>query len=283
MIISISGKAGSGKDTVGKIIQYLTAEYIIKKQYGNHINIDHSIEDHIAGNFPAYFEEVFDWKIKKYSDKLKDIVCILIGCTREQLEDQTFKETSLGEEWDTWRLNTVYTPETLDSESFEQYEETSIYSSEKDAIEKGEEIKNNLHIPKEKRRYGMSADFFYEVLMEKTTPRILLQKIGTDLFRNQLHPNIWLNSFFSNYTEDCNWIITDSRFKNDKELVEKMGGITIRVNRKSKVLPCVGHEFQHSSETELDNETFKYVIENDGTIGDLIEKVREILIKENII
>jgi hypothetical protein len=39
------------------------------------------------------------FEIKKYADKLKDFVCILIGCTREQLEDQEFKEKELGEEW----------------------------------------------------------------------------------------------------------------------------------------------------------------------------------------
>ncbi len=40
------------------------------------------------------------WQIKKFADKLKDIVCMLIGCTRAQLEDRGFKETPLGEEWD---------------------------------------------------------------------------------------------------------------------------------------------------------------------------------------
>ena len=41
----------------------------------------------------------FDWQIKKFADKLKDIVCLLIGCTREQLEDSEFKNKELGEEW----------------------------------------------------------------------------------------------------------------------------------------------------------------------------------------
>lgn len=36
-----------------------------------------------------------EYKIKKFADKLKDIVCILIGCTREQLEDSKFKSMTM--------------------------------------------------------------------------------------------------------------------------------------------------------------------------------------------
>jgi hypothetical protein len=36
-------------------------------------------------------------------------------------------------------------------------------------------------------------------------------------------------------------------------------------------------------ETALDDTEFDYEIENNGTLEDLVEKVREILIKENII
>ena len=31
-------------------------------------------------------------EIKKYADKLKDIACILLNCTREDLEDEGFQE-----------------------------------------------------------------------------------------------------------------------------------------------------------------------------------------------
>ena len=39
----------------------------------------------------------------------------------------------------------------------------------------------------------------------------------------------------------------------------------------------------HPSETALDNSKFKYTIDNDGSIEELVEKVREILILEKII
>ena len=74
------------------------------------------------------------------------------------------------------------------------------------------------------------------------------------------------------------------RFPNELEAVKKHNGITIRINRG--LVERTGKMIQgpeHISETALDDAEFDYVIENDCTIDDLIEKVREILIKENII
>ena len=83
MLISVSGKMNSGKDTVGKIIRILTAS--------PHFT-DEAVEDFLEKDL---YES--DWKIKKFADKLKDIVCLLIGCTREQLEDRGIKSLSLQE------------------------------------------------------------------------------------------------------------------------------------------------------------------------------------------
>ena len=86
-----------------------------------------------------------------------------------------------------------------------------------------------------------------------------------------------------------NFIITDTRFENELEAVKKRGGITIRVNRKPIIIInnmeyIIGiDEQEHSSETALDNEIFDYEIVNDGTISDLIDKIRIILIENNLI
>ena len=80
MLISLSGRMNSGKDTVGKIIQYLTSESNI---YPFDLKLDYSYRS--------------NWQIKKFADKLKDIICLLINCTREQLEDESIKSLSLQE------------------------------------------------------------------------------------------------------------------------------------------------------------------------------------------
>ena len=250
-LIGIAGKANSGKDLVGKIIQYLTARKddnrSIKIQTAEFLGLT-------SQNWMAIYQAQ-NWEIKKFADKLKDIVCLLIGCTRQQLEDREFKEKVLGEEWDIkiitymdGELHKIYNPS--------EYEDFDI-----------------------KCKYPIS----YISNIIKQTPRSLLQKIGTDLFRNQLHNNTWVNATFANYQDD-NWIITDVRFPNELEAVKKHNGIIIRINRglverTGKMI----QEPEHISETALDNAEFDYVIENDCTIDDLIEKVREILIKENII
>ena len=79
-ILAISGRKSSGKDTIGKIIEYLTGESTV---YPFDLNIDYSHKS--------------SWEVKKFADKLKDIICILINCTREQLEDESIKSLSLQE------------------------------------------------------------------------------------------------------------------------------------------------------------------------------------------
>ena len=268
MIIAISGKKGSGKDTVGNIIRYLTLGLE---------NTDISFEEFIRRlpNLPNYKSNKFE--IKKFADKLKDIICMLINCTREQLEDESFKSKELGEEW--WKFKLTVSSYKVNS--------TTIYYRDyldyKDSY--GENAEKYPTIPGTQKA---------EIV--KMTPRLLLQLLGTDCGRNIIHPNLWVQSLMSEYKEYNyansvsgtsevkklykypNWIITDLRFLNEMEAVKKRGGITIRVNRNLKE-----SKDQHESETELDNAEFDYVVDNNGTIEELIEKVREILIKEKLI
>lgn len=90
MIIGISGKINSGKDTVGKIIQILTDS--------PHFN-DKGVKGFLKRELlsPKFIN-------KKFADKLKDNLCSLLGCTRIQLEDREFKEKELTEEWWYWKL-----------------------------------------------------------------------------------------------------------------------------------------------------------------------------------
>ena len=60
---------------------------------------------------------------------------------------------------------------------------------------------------------------------------------------------------------------------------------SIRINRDETKLneiirTTIG---QHPSETALDNAPFDYIIENNGTIADLIVNMREIMINEKLL
>lgn len=99
MLIAINGRKQSGKDTVGKIICYLTAQQRLYKEYSHieNIEFDHSLEQFLNNETPKsyLYDDIF--KIKKFADKLKDIICLLINCTKEQLEDESIKSLSLQE------------------------------------------------------------------------------------------------------------------------------------------------------------------------------------------
>jgi len=217
MIISLLGRMGSGKDTVGKIIQYLLC---------------HSVGDVTAVEAVTnpehdwWLEEQSEWEIKKFAGKLKTIASIIAGVPEELFEHQEFKQKQMPKDW------------------------------------------------------GM-------------TYREFLQKLGTEAMRNGLHPNVWVNALFADYIPysvrgssyeqiETNWIITDVRFPNEVEAIINRRGITIRVV-KPDMYSLQSMTPAHVSETALDDIMVHYEIVNDGTIEDLVERVKEILTKEKII
>ena len=77
------------------------------------------------------------------------------------------------------------------------------------------------------------------------------------------------------------WIITNVKFPNQAKAVTDRGGIMIRVNRN---MPDRDNITKQKAETALDHYAgFDYVLQNNGTVEELIEQVKEILILEKII
>ena len=135
---------------------------------------------------------------------------------------------------------------------------------------------------------------------EGITPRTILQKIG-EILRNNLYENVWVNALLNasmlkpaeaSYEEGTegetiqdsiacgittvkkelpDWIITDVRYKNEAEAIKSLGGILIKVDRET------GYKDNHISETALDDyQDWDYVIDNNGTLEELIDKVKEL-------
>lgn len=215
MIFGISGKKKSGKDLTGTIIQWL----LFKKQLGfktpsNVEDFEEWVEDcKLVSGGTEYMSQV---PRLKFADKLKDIVCMLTGCSRKDLENEAFKNKELGGGWKT------------------------------------------------------------------KTYRYILEFIGTNLFRNQLYEDVWVDATLNDsaISEDDYIIVTDTRFPNELDGIKKLGGLVIRINRPSVKRP----EDEHECETALDNSTdFDYVITNNDVLADLIETVRQILIEKGII
>jgi hypothetical protein len=227
MIIGINGYSGSGKDTVGTIIQYMHA---------NHSHPSTSLEEVLKNPYQHdwWLEEQSEWEIKKWAGKLKEIASMLTGIPKHKFEDQEFKKTNLSSEWDCNPPGKVGT----------------------------------IH-------------------KQPLTVREFLQRLGTDALRYGLHENAWVNALMSDYKgidynddeqpELPNWIITDTRFPNEADAIREKDGVLIRVER-----PGVKPINDHPSEVGLDHWTFDYVINNDGDLESLSTKVKDILIKENL-
>jgi hypothetical protein len=118
----------------------------------------------------------------------------------------------------------------------------------------------------------------WEVEEELITVRQLMIEWATEGARNIVHPNFWVNGLFSSFKPNSQWVITDLRFLTEYRRIREENGILIRINNPRATI------VQHQSETELDPiVSWDYVINNTGTINDLLEKVRSILREENLI
>jgi len=123
------------------------------------------------------------------------------------------------------------------------------------------------------------------------TPRLALQLIGTDVFRNNFHQDIWVLSVMARYRSDENVVISDCRFPNEVQTIRKVGGRIIQVDRgeEPEWWPCakdaangmieaeerMRHHYKiHASEWAWANETPDELIHNDGTLEQLYGMVR---------
>lgn len=106
------------------------------------------------------------------------------------------------------------------------------------------------------------------------TPRKILQRVGTECFRNSFGDDIWIKILKRNiFNSSCDCVITDVRFKNEAEAIKSWGGILWRIDRPNR--PIVE---SHVSETELDNwNGWDKIVVNDGTKEQLFEKVDQLM------
>lgn len=101
------------------------------------------------------------------------------------------------------------------------------------------------------------------------TGREFLQQLGDAIRR--VNPDAFVNALFRTYSEDKKWIIPDVRMVNESNAVAERGGLLVRVYR-----PGVGPANEHWSETALNNYLFPEYINNDGSIDDLVVKVKSL-------
>jgi hypothetical protein len=135
--------------------------------------------------------------------------------------------------------------------------------------------------------------------MPTLTPRWVLQYWGTEVCRKAFHDDIWIASLenkLRNSKDDI--VISDCRFPNEIKSIKEAGGIVIRVKRGDDpewykdaadmnagdkcinwALATKRMELRkiHASETAWVGTKFDAVLTNDGTIDDLMAKVKDLV------
>lgn len=80
-----------------------------------------------------------------------------------------------------------------------------------------------------------------------------------------------------------NWIISDVRYKNEWRAIEYRNGLNIKIVREEENAFLQRAENMHDSEQGIGDSYFTYVIQNNGTKEELKEKLKKILIEEEIL
>lgn len=235
MIIGIAGKKQSGKDTVAAMIQYIAS------------NSNMKLDDWLVLNYKLR-NTYSHWIIRRYADKLKEMVCLLTGCTRADLEKEEFKNKVLDDCWQ--RELDFGTYDWLNGRSKITY---------KDALQ---------YIGTDLFRNMFHADTWVNATMADYDKYILKGTIsgGKTVDLGTLRPV-------------PNWIIPDVRFPNEIKAIKNRDGIIIRLQR-----PDNDNGDNHLSETALDEyDGYDYVINNNADFLALYNRVVTVLQLSNVI
>ena len=213
MLIGISGKKQSGKDTIGGIIQKMDA-------YLHAVNFDKELssKEEVINAMFTFGGGHSIWRKQAFANSLKECARIILNDNYFNFESNELKDT----------LTTI----------------------------------------------GLTNNG------KRITNREFLQLLGTEVGR-AIDPDIWVKSlmhWYSKFPERPNWIVTDVRFPNEAEAIKREGGLLIRVNRNT------GFTDTHPSETALDDyKDFDEIIDNNGSIENLIGQVYDIMLKHKLI
>jgi len=152
------------------------------------------------------------------------------------------------------------------------------------------------------REFRETTDLYWtsKLGIDKFTPRLALQLLGTDIIRTHFSQDMWLNSLEyrirKQRQEDTCVVVSDARFKNELNLIKDLGGVVIHVKRTE--LPewydsavwanngsIIAHKTMetkyshvHASEWKWVGYEFDYEIENTGTLSDLEASVLNICV-----
>lgn len=181
------------------------------------------------------------WKVLAFADPMKKMLSVLLNTPVEKFNDRTFKEDYC-----------------IDLESLDYH--YSAYVKDKYLLSDSKFNKMAKELDSTIKHYDL-------------TIRQLMQFFATNICRTYFGENVWINSTLRHATDKT--IISDCRFINEARAIKSNGGLLIYVNRPTATFG------QHQSEKEmkqmLDENRYDIIIDNDGSIEDLFNSVKNVV------
>lgn len=154
---------------------------------------------------------------------------------------------------------------------------------------------------KESREFREKEDPYWTSRMGRSiTPRIVLQQVGSECMRDVFGEDIWISSLLSKITAIMNTytdtpiVITDCRFPNEIQQIQRLGGKVVRVVRgpepewykdaqlankdPNNYWRLMDQRGVHISEYAWIGQEFDYVIDNNSDINQLEIEVTKMLL-----
>ena len=135
----------------------------------------------------------------------------------------------------------------------------------------------------ESREWREQSDTFWtKETGKEISPRLVLQLVGTECMRNGFYDGIWVSLAKKKLVRfpNQNWVIPDTRFPNEINMIHSVGGKIWHIKRgqdpdwveplkENNIIPTD----VHPSEYEWVRSDFDQVIENEGSLDDLKNQI----------
>lgn len=237
VIVGIKGAKGSGKDTVASMIHYIKRVGVTAANYDGW-EFSLKVKD-----------DELDVPTLHFADKIKDDLSLIFGINRECFDDAEYKDNK----YYLFQNNSFIT------EAVQRVNPRPVIT-----IEDLQE--NNLAAWRASYRHNCVIKI-----------RTLMQYYGTELIRNQIGVNVWVNITMNKAIKYKNYygyaVIADVRYHNEAAAIYNVGGKVIDVTKYNPEQP------EHSSEYIIEDGR-DYNIDNNGTKLGLFYKVLEFVKNE---
>ena len=133
--------------------------------------------------------------------------------------------------------------------------------------------------------YGFTDEQLYGQLKEVAdpfwgeTPRVILQKMGTECMRKGHRNDIWIAAAQRKLLgePDRNWVISDCRFPNEARMIHSLGGKVVRIDATfagKQIIQAQTHESETAMNTYTD---WDHILLNDSTKEAYYKRIDEML------